>query len=338
MNKKIFTVIGLLLGQFVFAQLGGRETYQFLNLPISPSQAALGGKNVTVYNYDVNQAFMNPASINEAMDNQVALNFSKYYGDLNYGTMAYSKKFKNDRQFQIGVQYLNYGSMDGYDENGFETGSFTGNEVAVSVGYSHHITGTNFYVGSNLKVISSKLESYGSFAAGFDFGGMYVNPETGFNAGLTLRNVGTQLDSYNDINENLPFEITAGISKRLENVPVRWHLTLENLQKWNVGFSNPNRGDVGLDGQVTEEKVSFFNNAMRHVIIGAELFPEKKFNIRLAYNFRKGYEMKVLEQKNFSGFSAGFGFRYNRLRFDYSYSRFTLAANTSMFGLSLNLK
>jgi len=338
MNKKIATVIGLFFGQLIMAQIGGRETYQFLNLPTSPLQAALGGKNVTIYNYDVNQAFMNPASINEQMSDKVSLNFSKYYGDLNYGTLAYSKKFKNEHQFQVGIQYLNYGSIDGYDENGIETGSFTGNDLALSLGYSHHISGTKFYVGSNLKIISSKLETYTSFAAGFDFGGMYVDPETGFNAGLSLRNVGTQLETYNEIYENLPFEVTLGFSKRLENVPLRWHLTLENLQKWDISFSNPNRGDVGLDGKVTDEKVSVINNAIRHVIIGAELFPEKKFNIRLAYNFRKGYEMKILEQKSFSGFSAGFGFRYNRLRFDYSYSRFTLASNTSMFGLSLNLK
>jgi hypothetical protein len=28
----------------------------------------------------------------------------------------------------------------------------------------------------------------------------------------------------------------------------------------------------------------------------------------------------------------------NKLRFDYSYSRFTLAANTSLFGLTVNLQ
>lgn len=338
MNKILRTVIALLIGQFASAQVGGNETYQFLNLPTSPLQAALGGKNVTVYNYDVNQALANPASINEAMDNNISLNYGKYYGDLNYGTLAFSKKINNNKQFHIGVSYLNYGTMEGYDENGFDTGTFSGNEVAVSVGYSHHITGTNFYVGSNLKVISSTLESYSSLAAGFDFGGMYVNPDNGFNAGLTFRNVGTQLSSYDEIRENLPFEITAGISKKLENVPIRWHLTLENLQKWDVSFSNPNRTETGLDGEVTEEKVGFANNALRHFIVGAELFPEKSFTIRLAYNFRKGEEMKVLEQKHFAGLSAGFGIRFNRIRFDYSYSRYTLASNTSLFGLSINLK
>ena len=46
--------------------------------------------------------------------------------------------------------------------------------------------------------------------------------------------------------------------------------------------------------------------------------------------------MSVLEQRNFSGISMGFGLRMRRLKFDYSFSRYTLAANTSMFGLTIN--
>ncbi|MFY8111996.1 MAG: penicillin-binding protein, partial [Flavobacterium sp.] len=38
----------------VFGQIGGRYTYQFLNLVTSPRQAALGGKIVTIYDEDVN--------------------------------------------------------------------------------------------------------------------------------------------------------------------------------------------------------------------------------------------------------------------------------------------
>ena len=84
------------------------------------------------------------------------------------------------------------------------------------------------------------------------------------------------------------------------------------------------------------EKVSFFNNALRHVIIGAELFPDKGFNIRLGYNFRRAEELRILEQRNFSGISVGFGLKVNNLKFNYSYSRYTLAANTSLFGLTID--
>ena len=68
----------------------------------------------------------------------------------------------------------------------------------------------------------------------------------------------------------------------------------------------------------------------------AELFPDKGFNIRVGYNFRRAEELRILEQRNFSGISVGFGLKINNLKFNYSYSRYTLAANTSLFGLTID--
>src|SRR5690606_1551641 len=192
------------------------------------------------------------------------------------------------------------------------------------------------HVGGNVKLISSTLETYNSFGAAVDFGGIYVNEDSGLNIGLSLRNMGSQLTTYAETRETLPFEILAGISQELENVPIRWHLTLENLQQWNVAFSNPARSEGTLDGGTKEEKVSVFNNALRHVIFGVELFPKRGFNVRVGYNFRRGEELRVMDQRHFSGLSAGFGLRINRLKFNYSYSRYTLAADTSLFGLTIN--
>jgi hypothetical protein len=39
----------------------------------------------------------------------------------------------------------------------------------------------------------------------------------------------------------------------------------------------------------------------------------------------------VVDQRNFSGISAGFGLKLNKLKFNYSYSRYTLAGNTSLW-------
>jgi len=58
-----------------------------------------------------------------------------------------------------------------------------------------------------------------------------------------FRNIGTQFSTYDGTNEKLPLEIIAGVSQELENVPIRWHLTLENLQQWNIAFSNPVRAE-----------------------------------------------------------------------------------------------
>lgn len=339
MLKNNLIILFLFLSTVSFGQIGGKYVYQFLNLAQSPRQAALGGKTVTVVDYDVNQAFYNPATINPEMDNRLSTNYGKYFGEVTYGTAAYAYTYDRHVQtFHAGVNYINYGNFEGRDELGNITGEFTGSEIALSFGYAQNIPWTDFYVGANAKMISSSLESYSSFGVAADFGILYIDEPNDINYGLAIRNVGIQIKPFADKNEKLPLAIDFGVSQLMENVPIRWHFTLENLQQWNIAFSNPNRAEGSLDGSVQEEKVSFFNNALRHVIAGAELFPDKGFSIRLGYNFRRAEELRIVDQRNFSGISAGFGIRFGKVRFDYSYSRYTVAANTSLFGMMINLQ
>ena len=321
------------------AQLGGESTYQFLNLISSPRQAALGGKVLTNVDYDVTQALYNPATINVEMDNQLALNYSSYLGDIKYGTAAYAYTWDRRIQtFHLGMTYVNYGSFDGYDENGLSTGTFTGSEAALSFGYATQIGYTDFYVGTNLKFISSKLEQYNSLGIAADVGLIYINEYLDFNAALVIRNFGTQLTTYAGVNESLPLEIDLGFSQTLENVPIRWHLTFENLQQWPIAVANPARGTTDLNGNQTEEEIGFLSNLARHTIVGLELFPENGFNLRLGYSFRRAAELKILEQRNFSGLSFGIGLKFNKIRFSYTHARYSAATNTNFIGLQINLQ
>lgn len=339
MLKKPLLFSLLLFSTVHYGQIGGKYVYQFLNLAQSPRQAALGGKTVTIVDFDVNQAFFNPATINPKMNNRLAVNYGNYFGEVSYGTAAYAYTWDHHVQtFHAGINYINYGTFEGRDEIGNVTSDFTGSEAALSMGYSYNIPWTDMYFGANVKLISSTLETYNSWGAATDLGFLYIDEKNDINYGFTVRNLGFQITPYQDIREKLPLSIDAGVSQLLENVPIRWHLTLENLQQWNIAFSNPNRAQNTLDGETNEEKVSFFNNAFRHVIIGAELFPEKGFNIRLGYNFRRAQELKIIDQRSFSGISAGIGIRFGKIKFDYSYSRYTLAASTSLFGLMINLE
>ena len=339
MLKKTILFFLLLLSTTSFSQIGGKYVYQFLNLAQSPRQAALAGKTVTVVDLDVNRAFYNPATINEEMHNRLSANYGSYYGEVSYGTAAYAYTYDRHLQtFHAGISYINYGTFEGRDELGNLTSDFTGSEAALSLGYAYNIPWTDMYIGANAKLISSTLESYNSWGAAVDLGFLYIDEPNDINYGFTVRNIGVQITPYEDTREKLPLSIDAGISQLMENVPIRWHLTFENLQQWNIAFSNPNRAEGSLDGGSKEEKVSFFNNALRHVIVGAELFPDKGFNIRLGYNFRRSEELRILEQRHFSGISAGFGLRFGKVKFDYSYSRYTVAANTSLFGLTIDLE
>ena len=66
-------------------------------------------------------------------------------------------KNRRNQTFHLGVNYINYGSFDGYDENGMSTGTFTGNEAALSFGHARQIGYSDFYAGANLKLINSNL-------------------------------------------------------------------------------------------------------------------------------------------------------------------------------------
>ena len=339
MLKKSILCVFLLVTTGVLSQVGGRATYQFLNLVTSPRQAALGGKTVTNYDYDPTQAMFNPASINPEMDNQLSINYGNYIGDVNYGTASYAYLW--DRRTQVlhtGITYINYGNFDGYDEQGNATNTFSGGEVALSFGHARNIAFTNFHVGANVKLISSKLEQYTSWGGALDIGVMYVYEDWDLHITGVARNIGTQFSPYHETYERLPFELIFGISQTLQNIPIRWHFTLENMQQWNVAFANPNRDETDLEGNTTSEKINFIDNAFRHMIVGIEIFPESGFNLRLGYNLRRGEELRIAEQRSFAGLSAGFSIRLNKVRLSYSYARYNFAASTSTFGLNLNLQ
>lgn len=322
----------------LFAQLGGGATYQFLNLMSSPRQTALGGKIITNVDYDVTQAIYNPATINVDMDNQLAFNYANHLGDIRYGTAAYAYTVDRRTQtFHAGVTYVNYGNFDGYDEFGNSTGSFTGNEVAVSFGYALQIGFSDFYAGANVKLISSKLEQYSSFGGAVDLGLIYIDSNLDFNAAMVVRNIGTQFTTYAGLNEPLPLEIDVGLSQTLQNVPIRWHLTFENLQQWPIATPNPARATTDLSGNQTQEKIGFLSELIRHTIVGVELFPRRGFNLRMGYSFRRAEELRIEELRNFSGLSFGIGVKFNKLRFSYTHARYSLASNTSFLGMQISL-
>ena len=322
-----------------YAQIGGKYTYEFLNLVSSPRQAALGGKVLTNTDWDTSQALHNPSAINDEMDGQLALNFVNHFADINYGSVAYAKSFGEKKHLvAAGVTYIDYGNFEGYDDYGNPTGEFSGNEFALTVGYKYNVPNSNLKFGANGKFISSKLENYSSIGAALDLAALYEFKESNSILTLVASNIGTQFTVYEDTKEKIPFHVDLAFSKKLDNLPLKWHIVFENLQQWDLSFSNPARAQVDLDGTTTPEKISVFNKFMQHLVIGGELFHGKALNLRLGYNFRRGYELKIEENRVFAGITAGFGLKLNKFRINYAFQKFSAAANVHTFGLNINLQ
>ena len=319
------------------AQVGGENVYQFLNLSSSARQIALGGEVLTLLD-DVNQPIWNPSVISDEIDNKLSANYTSYLAGINIGSLSYAKTIS--RRFGTihgNIKYLDYGSLIGANKDGVENGKFNASDIAISFGYAYNIPSTNLYFGANLRLINSNIASFSSIGVSTDIALLYNNPYKPFIVTLVARNIGVQVKTFNGVKENMPFKLALGGSYQLEHVPLKWYATIDNIQKWNISVANPSDQTSDLEGNITQEEISFIGNTFRHIVVGAELFPKSVINIRVGYNFRRAAELKLQNARTFSGISFGFGIKMNKFKFNYAYSKFHSAANASTFSLQIDL-
>jgi len=333
LKKLIFIIFTISIYLRGFAQTGGESVYQFLNVPTSARQVALGGEVLTIVD-DVSQPIWNPAAINEKIDNQFGANYLSYLAGIKMGSVAFAHLV--NRQFgtlHASVQYLDYGELIEAEEDGTITGTFKAHDLSFSVGYAYRFKGSGFYLGGNVKYISSTIASYSSSGLAADIALMFNREDNVFRAALVARNIGAQIEPFIDTREDLPFKIAFGASWQPEHVPIRWHLTFDNLQQWDLSHSNPTNATQSIGGDVIPEKISFLQNSLRHVVIGAELFPEGFFSFRIGYNFKRAKELELQNARTFPGISLGFGLKLGTLKFSYAYSKLHHTEKTSTFSL-----
>ncbi|MCB0561385.1 MAG: type IX secretion system protein PorQ [Phaeodactylibacter sp.] len=327
------------------AQIGGLNTYEFLNLSPSARVSALGGNLITVRDDDANLALANPSLLNESMHQQLAFSHSFHVAGISHGYASYAHHFsKPGLTGHAGVQYVNYGSFDQTDELGQKLGTFKAAEYAINFGASKQVY-DRLALGANLKAITSQLEGYSSFGLAADLAGVYFDTSSNFTATVVFRNIGTQLAAYQDGNpEPLPFEIQLGVSKRLRYLPFRFSIVYRHFNRWNILYDDPNAEPSTLFfGEVNTERSKssiWFDNFFRHFVFNGEFLFGKKdnFRLRFGYNHFMRKELSVDNFGSLAGFSFGAGIKVNRFRIDYGYSAFHLGGGLNHFGVSTNLQ
>ena len=328
--------LALITTNSLLAQTGGETVYSFLNAATSPRQIALGGAVLTS-TQDASQALWNPSAINSELDGDVALNYVNYIADISVGSFVFAKSIKPEYGIAfLGVQYFDYGNLDRTDASGPNIlGTFSARDLAFSLGYSYQYENVSF--GASVKYVSSKIDTFTSSALLFDIAATYIHPEIPFKAALSIRNSGQQLTQYLDRNEDISSNIGFSLEYRLEHVPLKFFGALDDIGNWDIAVSNPSREVRNLDGTNTPEDISGFDNAFRHLSVGAELWSEKLINVRIGYNHRRAQEFQLEEGRTNAGLSYGFGINAKKFRFDYAFSKFQEGAKYSTFGLTLHL-
>lgn len=344
LQVSLFLCFLLMLSSTVLkAQVGGNNTYEFLNLIPSARVSALGGNLLAVKDNDVNLAFYNPSLLNKDMHKTLALNFSSFPVGIKFGSFAYAHQLKKWGMIDAGIHYVNYGKFVGADASALETGEFKASEYAIFTGYSRQLD-SSFSIGANLKAIYSQLDTFNSFGLAADIAATYYNASKNFTAAVCIKNLGSQLTSYSGTKEKMPFEIQAATSIRLKHVPLRLSLAAEHLEKWNlryvdsVAIKQNAQSLAGTDDSNDDKnKNYFFDKLLLHTVIGAEFLITKNFNLRAGFNYRRRKELKEESRGGIVGFSFGAGIKISKFHISYGVASYHLGALSNTFSISTHL-
>jgi hypothetical protein len=343
LNKHTLIFISLIAIFLYFpswAQIGGDNTYEFLNLTSSPRITAMGGDFLTIHDNDILLAPTNPSLITPGMHNNLGVSFVDFYAGANYGLAAYSRTYESLGSFVASMHFVNYGEFQGAEVSGERTGTFYAGESALNLGWGRQLDSV-FSIGSNLKFIYSSLESYNSFGMAVDVAGSYTSHDRSFTASLIAKNIGRQITAYHGGNiEPLPFELQVGISKRLEHLPFRYSILFNHLEKWDLRYEDLSARQYDQQtGEVIEspkiEQIA--DNLMRHLVFGGELMIGKSLSLRAGYDYRRRQELKTVSKTATVGFSWGIGLRISKFNIQYARSTYHLAGSPNYISITTSL-
>lgn len=322
----LFSIILLACGSlFSFSQQSS-GVYDFLEMPVSSRANALGGENVSLIERDISLLFHNPAFLGPEMDKDIHLGFVSYLGGINAGSVAFAKALGERSAWGVGVNYVNYGTIQETTIDNELLGEISAKDMSFNAFFSRDLS-DNWRGGVTAKVIYSALEEYNSIGLAVDLGLSYYNRDKDFSFGLAAKNVGRQVKSYNDIREELPWDIQLGISQKLSHAPFRISVTALHLTQWKF--------KPRVEGSTEED--SFFETFFKHFVFGADFLLSENFWLGIGYNPKLGADMKLEEGNKLGGFSGGGGIRVKAFDIGFSVSKFHPSATSFQLNVAVPL-
>lgn len=325
MKKQLLILLLFFLSLTAQAQ-SGTSVFKFLELPFSSHAAALGGDNVSINDDDITMAVHNPALLSYVSNKTLNLNYMNYIDGVGVGSAAFSRTLGERSVWAVTAQYVNYGDFKETTAENVELGTFSAKDMAFSGIYSYDLS--DYWSGGiTTKMIYSTYEKYSSFAVGVDLGLNYFNESSGISASIVARNLGGQIKTFDEVRENLPFDLLVGVSRRLSHAPFRLSVTMHDLTDWE---SSPTTSD-------TEKKEKFSKTLMNHFIFGIDFLPSETTYVSLGYNCKRKSEMKVNESSGWSGMALGAGIQIKKLKVGASYAKYHTSSSSLLFNFAMTL-
>ena len=335
-NYVIFSCVlcvSVLFGR-VFAQGPDDAAFKFLNLSTSAHVNALGGGNISIIEKDISLAYQNPALLGPELDKQLNLNFTSYMAGIKLGSVTFGKALNNRSAWGIGMHYLDYGTFVEAEPDGTITGDFSAQDLALHGFYSYDF-GERLRGGFAIKAVYSSYVEFTSFALGVDLGLNYYNVDNGFSGSLAFKNLGGQLVKFHETYEKMPWDIQLGMSQKLEHAPIRFSVTAQHLNRWDLTIRPTQTTDAS--GNLIEKDDSFGKTLMKHFIFGVDILPTKNTWFAFGYNYKRKEDLQLSEQRGLTGFSGGAGIKVNSFQAGFSVSQMHIGTYSYTFSISADL-
>jgi hypothetical protein len=273
----IFFILFVSSGLFAQAGTSGGD---FLRISAYSRGSAVGGAWVAVAE-GAGALHYNPAGVGRNGAGEFTLTHSALFQDLKLENLSVTYPLRNGSGIGIGVSYLGYGSIEGYDISGSPTGLLSAYSLLLTVAYSQRLT-DNLSIGLAVKPVLERLADHSARTVTADLG---VIADLGqFSVGAQLANLRGSLTFVND-RVSLPRTLRVGVAYR----------SLGTGSLISLGGARESDGRYAVCSGV-----------------------EYRYSHNLT--LRAGYGSSLGEQGSASeGFSFGAGLNINPIAFDYSF-------------------
>jgi hypothetical protein len=194
---KIFTICFLLRGIAVAAN----EGMAFLKLPYGNARALVLPYSPLTHEITAEVIYFNPALLSNT-PNSFSYMGSAYVEDIFHFSSAYTKLLKTKHAMGIGLLYLTYGKLEGYNIEGNKTEDFSAYDALLLLGYGYNpIKALN--TGVALKLGRSKIEEEKATLVAADIGCLY-NKEDKYAFAAVIQNIPVFKPKFIKESINLP--------------------------------------------------------------------------------------------------------------------------------------
>jgi len=262
MKKLLILVVSLALAGSVSAQSfkAGTAGAQFLKIGVGSRYQAMGEASAATVG-DVYAMYWNPAGLVEVENTAVSFTNVDWFLDINLNYFGLAKYYEDVGVFGVSASILSTGEQEitTFEQQAGTGQSYTASSYAIGVSYARQLT-SKFAFGASVKYVGEKIDFVKSQGIAFDFGTMLY---TGFNSlrlGMSITNMGPELQfsgsnlevAYDARNgEGSNDDVLAELKTTAYDLPLAFRFGLaydlilnpKSMITWSVEMKHPNDQD-----------------------------------------------------------------------------------------------